>query len=132
MSRLPEALRGRSSTNTTRLGTLNNEPLMHMGDQLLGSGRGGLLGPLRDFFTGRDDWFALYAADGRIDDETFCDAVKRGNFRLHPKGRLGRSEGCVVIDRAADYVHLRTLLKSVRPQTVPGASLQAYGSLVVT
>lgn len=92
---------------------------------------GGLLGPLRDFFTGRDDWFALYAVDGRIDDETFCDAVKRGNFRLHPKGRLGRSEGCVVIDRAADYVHLRSLLKSARPQAVPGASVQAYGSLVV-
>ena len=59
---------------------------------------GGLLGPLRDLFTGRDQWFALYAIDDEIDDEVFCDKVKRGLFRLHPNGPFGRSEGCVVIN----------------------------------
>jgi hypothetical protein len=49
---------------------------------------GGMLGPLRDLFSNKSDWFALYAADGKIDDETFCNKVKRGSFRLHPKGSL--------------------------------------------
>lgn len=35
--------------------------------------------------------FALCAADGKIDDETFCNKVKRGSFRLHPTGNLGIS-----------------------------------------
>jgi hypothetical protein len=49
---------------------------------------GGLLGPLRDYFSGHSNWFAFYANDGKVDDETFCNSVKRGNFRLHPKGPL--------------------------------------------
>lgn len=93
---------------------------------------GGRLGAIRDVFTGRNDWFALYAADGRIDDETFCEGVMRENFRLHPNGTLGRSEGCVVIDKPASYMHLRALLKSVTPAAVPGSKLNAYGILVVT
>jgi hypothetical protein len=93
---------------------------------------GGLLGPFRDLFTGRTDWFALYSIDGRIDDETLCDSVKRGSFRLHPKGTLGRSEGCVVIDKPADFMQLRAVLKSIRPTPIPGSKLSAYGTLVVS
>jgi Protein of unknown function (DUF2778) len=93
---------------------------------------GGLLGSFRDVFTGRSDWFALYAADALIDDATFCDGVKRGNFRLHPKGSLGRSEGCVVIDKLAHFMHLRALLKSMVPVAVPGSKLNAYAILAVT
>jgi hypothetical protein len=41
-------------------------------------------------FTGRrshrDEWFALYRDDGMIDDWTWINGVKRGNFRLHPAG----------------------------------------------
>lgn len=47
---------------------------------------GGLLGPLRDLFNVRSEWFALYADDGKVDDEMLCNEVKRGSFRLHPKG----------------------------------------------
>ncbi len=92
---------------------------------------GGLLGPLRDFFTDRDEWFALYSIDERIDDETFCDKVKRGEFRLHPKGATGRSEGCIVIERESDFFRLRAILKSAKQMTVPGIELRAYGRLVV-
>lgn len=92
---------------------------------------GGLLGPLRDMFSGRSHWFALYAHDGRIDDETFCEMVKRGQFRLHPKGELGRSEGCVVIDRQPDFARIRGMLKSLAPVPVPGSKLKAYGVLTV-
>jgi hypothetical protein len=51
---------------------------------------GGLKKRLRQFFDMRDpkgSWFALYVADGCIDDLTFCNEIERGNFRLHPKGR---------------------------------------------
>ena len=92
---------------------------------------GGLLGPLRDIFTQRDDWFALYAIDGHIDDEAYCESVKRGNFRLHPKGASGRSEGCVVINQKPDFLRLYAMLKSAAPVQVPGSSLKAYGRLTV-
>ncbi|WP_220496102.1 MULTISPECIES: DUF2778 domain-containing protein [unclassified Pseudoalteromonas] len=49
---------------------------------------GGLLGPLRDLFSDKADWFALYAIDKKIDDSTFCEKVKRGQFRIHPEGPL--------------------------------------------
>ena len=77
------------------------------------------------------DWFALYAADGKIDDETFCNQVKRGNFRLHPKGTAGISQGCITLESVADYQRLRTFLKGMPAQAVPGISLKAYGRVVV-
>lgn len=92
---------------------------------------GGMLGPIRDMINGRNDWFALYAADNRVDDETFCEEVKRGNFRLHPKGVTGRSEGCVVVDKESDFIQLRAILTSAKPISVPGTKLKAYGRLVV-
>ena len=91
---------------------------------------GGRLGPLLDKWTGRTEWFALYAADGRIDDEAWCDAVLRGSFRLHPKGPRGISQGCVTLDQQADFNHLRAVLRSVKPTTV-GDGLAAYGVLGV-
>jgi hypothetical protein len=92
---------------------------------------GGLIGPLRDLFTGRDQWFALYAIDEKIDDETFCENVKRGLFRLHPKGPSGRSEGCVVLEKQADFNFLRTILKNSPKQRIPNSELESYGRLVV-
>lgn len=92
---------------------------------------GGMLGGLRDLFTGRDTWFALYAADSRIDDETFCNNIIRGRFRLHPKGPRGVSEGCVVIDDAAHFESLRAILKGSLLRPIPGSHLKAYGKLTV-
>jgi len=92
---------------------------------------GGLIGPLRDLFTGRDKWFALYAIDDKIDDETFCNKVKRGLFRLHPKGPSGRSEGCIVINKESDFLFLRTILKNTSKGLIPGSELEAFGRVVV-
>ncbi|MFT3931922.1 MAG: DUF2778 domain-containing protein [Spongiibacteraceae bacterium] len=92
---------------------------------------GGLLGPLRDIFTQRSEWFALYAADSKIDDETFCNSVKRGNFRLHPKGVTGRSEGCVVIDSISDFGRLKTMLRGAKQEIIPGTQISTYGTLKV-
>jgi len=92
---------------------------------------GGLLGPLRDLFTDRDQWFALYAIDEKIDDETFFSNVKRGLFRIHPKGSFGRSEGCVVINEESDFLFLRAILKNTSKSFIPGTELESYGRLVV-
>lgn len=93
---------------------------------------GGLFGPLRDMFNDRSEWFALYAIDGKIDDTTYCDKVKRGSFRLHPKGPLGISEGCITVESRGDFQHLRALLKSSAQAAVPGTNLKAYGKVFVT
>lgn len=92
---------------------------------------GGLLGAFRDMLNGHGDWFALYAIDRKIDDETFCNRVKRGNFRLHPTGPSGISQGCITVAAHANYQKLRAYLKSSTPTAVPGSPLQAYGVVVV-
>ena len=92
---------------------------------------GGLLGAFYDMFNDRSNWFALHAIDGKIDDETYCKEVKRGAFRLHPKGDVGISRGCITIESRTDYQFLRTVLRNSPPQAVPGSTLKAYGKVVV-
>ncbi|CUB05421.1 DUF2778 domain-containing protein [Marinomonas fungiae] len=92
---------------------------------------GGMLGPLRDIFSDKDEWFALYADDSSIDDETFCDEVKRGQFRLHPKGPLGVSQGCITINSYSDFQILRALLKGVETEVIPEVGLECYGKITV-
>ncbi len=52
---------------------------------------GGRPGWLRELWTGNNkkEWFALYAADGKIDDEVFCNKVKRGGIPLASKRTIG-------------------------------------------
>lgn len=92
---------------------------------------GGMIGLFRDMFNDRSHWFALHAIDGKIDDETYCNEVKRGAFRLHPKGPLGQSQGCIVIENPSDYQFLRTILTNSTPEAVPGSTLMAYGKVKV-
>ncbi len=92
---------------------------------------GGRLGFFRDLFSDKSDWFALYAMDKKVDDETFCNNVKRGSFRLHPKGNLGISQGCITIDKRADFNTLRTHIKASGQIAIPGSELKAYGRVTV-
>ncbi|MCP4489331.1 MAG: DUF2778 domain-containing protein [Gammaproteobacteria bacterium] len=92
---------------------------------------GGLLGSFYDMFNEHSKWFALHAIDSKIDDETYCNKVKRGAFRLHPKGSRGISEGCITIENPLDYQFLRTILKNTTPVAVPGSTLKSYGKVVV-
>ncbi len=92
---------------------------------------GGRLGWWRDLFSGRGDWFALYADDGKIDDYTWCEQVKRGQFRLHPKGRSGISEGCIVIDNPGDFQYLSGILRNGPQTVVEGIELMAWGRVSV-
>ena len=92
---------------------------------------GGLLGQVKSYVTGRDEWFALHAVDAKIDDQMLCNQVSRGQFRLHPKGPLGISMGCIVLDKHIDFGALRRLLTSVPPVSVPGSVMKAYGTVDV-
>lgn len=93
---------------------------------------GGILGSIRDTIKNRRDWFSLLADDGKIDDEMICDQVTRGQFRLHPKGSLGISQGCIVIDDAHRFLDLRALLKATTQQKIKGTSVMTYGRVIVT
>lgn len=56
------------------------------------------------------EWFALYRDDGRIDDYTWVNNVERGNFRLHPRGPLGVSLGCITLQHRTDFIAIRQAL----------------------
>lgn len=75
------------------------------------------------------EWFALYRNDGEIDDYTWVEGVKRGNFRLHP-GQI--SEGCITLPNEMEYSVLRSAILRYSKQAVPGArALMSYGTIEV-
>lgn len=98
---------------------------------------GGRLGHVRDFFADvwsnshRESWFALYAADGKIDDWTFVKGVKRGHFRLHPAGRWKLSEGCITLTSQVQFDQLRRYLLAQPPTAIPGTDIRHYGTVQV-
>ncbi|WP_084166641.1 DUF2778 domain-containing protein [Pseudomonas knackmussii] len=78
----------------------------------------------------RSKWFSLYRADGVIDDTTFIGAITRDQFRLHPAGRSGISEGCITFPSHYHFDLLRNALLSTSGFLVaPG--LIAYGTIQV-
>lgn len=75
------------------------------------------------------EWFALWRDDWSIDDYTWIEGVKRGNFRLHP-GTL--SEGCITLPHDADFAMLRNALLRTLQMDVPCMKeLKAYGTIEV-
>lgn len=109
----------------------NNGPIPVGSYYIVDRESGGLLGAVRDWTLDRDKWFALYRDDGTIDDATFVQSVARGQFRLHPKGPLGISKGCVVLNDPHQFTTLRKFLLSTPATMVPGTSLKTYGTLDV-
>ena len=74
-----------------------------------------------------NEWFALWRDDWGIDDYTWIEGVKRGNFRLHP-GTL--SEGCITLPHDSDFAMLRNALLRTQRVVVPCMSkLKAYGTI---
>nr|WP_265325317.1 DUF2778 domain-containing protein [Klebsiella pneumoniae] len=79
----------------------------------------------RELRRGNSDWFALWRDDRGIDDETWVEDVKRGNFRLHP-GTV--SEGCITIAHNSDFAMIRNALMNTSLVQVPCMrSLMARG-----
>lgn|GEM_PF-168521 len=79
----------------------------------------------------RENWFALYRADKTISDYTFVNGVKRGNFRLHPVGNRGISEGCITLTSPQEFQKLRDYLKSQPVAVIPGTKIRYYGAVDV-
>lgn len=77
------------------------------------------------------EWFALYRDDGRIDDITWVNGVKRGQFRLHPAGGQGLSLGCITLPSRTDFLRIRNAL--LHTVTIPAGNsgLRAYGTIEV-
>ncbi|MEA9983634.1 DUF2778 domain-containing protein, partial [Herbaspirillum sp. RTI4] len=75
--------------------------------------------------------FSLYAIDDNVDDEMYCERVKRGNFRLHPQGSIGSSKGCITLKSACDFKLVRALLKSTEKKIITGKNLYSYGMVLV-
>ncbi|HTH61647.1 MAG TPA: DUF2778 domain-containing protein [Paraburkholderia sp.] len=82
--------------------------------------------------THHDEWFALYRDDGLIDDWTWVEGVKRGNFRLHPVGGAGVSFGCITLKSVADFRRIRRALMHTSTVSVGDPSINAYGWIEVT
>jgi hypothetical protein len=104
---------------------------------IIGRQSGGRLGWLWDFIKDRasdvhrDNWFALYRNGTSVSDYTFIDGVKRGNFRLHPSGRFGVSEGCITVQSQAQFDRLRAWLLSQDTKMIPGTNIPYYGTVMV-
>lgn len=105
---------------------------------IVGRESGGRLGAIRHFYlnniygTDRDSWFALYKEDLQIDDTVFIEGLKRGEFRLHPIGPAGLSEGCITLCQPSDFEYLRNALLNTTMIQVPCSSFRAYGTITVT
>lgn len=93
---------------------------------------GGTLGPLRDYISGRDEWFALYRDDGTVNDETFINGVRRGEFRLHPIGPMRTSLGCITLEYKREYDAMRRALLATAKGTIPKTTIRTYGIVQVT
>lgn len=75
------------------------------------------------------DWFALWRDDWAIDDYTWVEGVRRGNFRLHP-GVV--SDGCVTLHYDSDFAVIRNALLRTPVMDVPCMKkLKAYGTIEV-
>lgn len=77
------------------------------------------------------EWFALYRDDGLIDDYTWINGVRRGNFRLHPIGGAGRSLGCITLSSYADFQAVRRALLHTNVVSAGNSGLTAYGWIEV-
>lgn len=65
-------------------------------------------------------------------DSTLVNGVVRGQFRLHPEGRLRLSEGCITLaDRHGFNALARRLRARGADLPVPGTSYRAYGTVEV-
>ncbi|EDZ98510.1 conserved hypothetical protein [Burkholderia sp. H160] len=89
------------------------------------------LNAMRGHPSNHREWFALYRDDGAIDDVTWVNGVKRGQFRLHPAGGQGLSLGCITLPSRGDFLVIRNALlnTSTIPTGRPG--LSAYGTIEV-
>lgn len=122
--------------NPAAVGRADSGPLPPGHYYIVDRQSGGHLGWLYDYLrthgygTDRNEWFALYRRDEKIDDITYINGVRRGAFRLHPIGPQRRSEGCIALVSPAQFKQLSIYLRSAKPSlAVPGTTVKAYGTV---
>lgn len=81
--------------------------------------------------TDHTEWFALYRDDCLIDDYTWIEGVRRGNFRLHPMGGRGVSLGCITLHSHSDFQSVRRALLHTTTIPIHNTGLNAYGMIEV-
>lgn len=128
---------GTDTNNPAGVGHVNTGAIPPGLYYVLQRASGGTLGFLRDLLgpiasTDRSQWFALYRNDGVIDDETYINQVRRGEFRLHPIGPLGISQGCITLFQVAQFNTLRQRLLATTPISIPNTALRAFGTVTVS
>lgn len=109
----------------------------HIVDRPTGGWKGIIRTDLQDWYSWltstpviKYEWFALYRDDGKIDDYTWINGVKRGHFRLHPPGPLGISLGCITLQNRTDFLAIRQALLSTQRVTLSNGLL-SYGIIEV-
>ncbi|BCF99338.1 hypothetical protein PPGU19_039070 [Paraburkholderia sp. PGU19] len=127
--------RGRDNADATAMPDVG--PLPRGTYYIVDRQSGGMMGWLYDWAgehgigtTDRSKWFMLWNPSGG--DTTNINGIKRGSFRLHPRGPLGLSHGCVTVLYPADFESLARYIRARPPELpVPGAAFRAYGTLEV-
>ncbi|MFM0415509.1 DUF2778 domain-containing protein [Paraburkholderia aromaticivorans] len=128
---------GRGRDNPDETAVENVGPIPKGTYYLVDRQSGGYMGLIYDWWnaqgvssTDRRKWFMLW--NPATGDTTNINGIKRGNFRLHPVGRLGLSRGCITIASPNEFDRLQIFIRS-RGQTmpVPGSALRAYGTVDV-
>ena len=109
----------------------NNGPIPTGRYYIVDRQSGGTLGPLLDWIADRDIWFALWREDGALDDQTFVDGVRRGEFRLHPKGPRGISLGCITLEYRSEFDLMRAYLLAQPVSHIPSTRTRTYGTVDV-
>ena len=78
----------------------------------------------------RHKWFTLW--NPMTGDTTMVYGVTRGNFRLHPVGPAGLSQGCITLVNPGEFEYLERFIRRSPPTIpVPGTNLKAYGTVEV-
>ncbi len=105
----------------------------HIVDRPTGGWKGVLRTDLHDAYSWvtptpviKAEWFALYRDEGSVNDQTWINGVKRGNFRLHPPGPMGISLGCITLQHRSDFIAIRQALLSTQ-QVKLSNGLKSYG-----
>ncbi|MGG1947048.1 DUF2778 domain-containing protein [Trinickia sp. NRRL B-1857] len=81
--------------------------------------------------THRADWFALYTMTPPVGDSLVVNGVRRANFRLHPVGYWGISEGCITLPSVDNFYVLRNWLLKQKTAKIPGTNVDYYGTVTV-
>ncbi len=124
---------GSSRNDPSKTGDAGSGPLPKGLYYIVDRPSGGRATEIRDLLhgTNRETWFGLFRADGQVDDQTTVHGTVRGNFRLHPIGPLGISEGCVTLNSLSSFIAISFQLMSAEPATIPGTNIRYYGTVTV-